>query len=71
MPAREQGWIVLRCVNRRAHAVDGAWRLERTVREARLARLDETLLAALEHGAHVIPFIAPALGVVTILARTS
>src|SRR5215218_1796323 len=47
MPAREPGWVVLRCVNRRDTEVHGAWRTSRPVAEAALARLDETLLSGL------------------------
>jgi alpha-mannosidase len=65
-------WIVLRCVNLLDSEVAGSWRLARQygIREARLARLDETPLEALpmrEDG--VVRFVASPRGVVTILAR--
>ena len=62
-------WIVLRCINRKAAAVEGAWRLPRAIRDARLSRLDETEGDPLEvHGASV-RFVAPPNGIVTILVR--
>jgi len=68
-PAREDGWVVLRCVNRRAEAVSGAWRTSRAVAEASLARLDETRLAPLVVRDRVIEFEAPPNAIVTVLAR--
>jgi alpha-mannosidase len=69
MPAREPGWIVLRCVNRRDATVRGRWRTRSAIAEARRARLDETPLAALDAEAHAVPFDAPPHAIVTILAR--
>ena len=69
MPARAPSWIVLRCVNRRAATVQGAWRLGGGVSEARLARLDETPLEPLETSAGTIRFTAAPHAIVTILAR--
>ncbi|MEO6528432.1 MAG: glycoside hydrolase family 38 C-terminal domain-containing protein [Gemmatimonadaceae bacterium] len=69
MPARELDWIVLRCVNRRDHRVEGAWRLGSMIAEASVARLDETRLAPLASSAHEIPFVAEPHAIVTILAR--
>jgi alpha-mannosidase len=69
MPAREPGWIVLRCVNRRAAAVRGTWRTRSAIGEARLARLDETALAALDVDPHALSFDAPPHAIVTVLAR--
>jgi hypothetical protein len=68
-PAREEGWVVLRCVNRRDVEVAGAWRTGRAVAEAALARLDETPLAPLVVGDRVIEFDAPPQALVTVLAR--
>ena len=61
-------WIVLRCVNRFDHQVTGRWTLS-PLREARLARLDETALEPLGVEADGVAFLAPARGIVTILVR--
>ena len=71
MPAREPGWIVLRCVNRRDERVDGEWRLASSVAEARIARLDETPLAPMAPREHSIPFVAEPRAIVTIVARVA
>jgi len=69
MPAREPGWIVLRCVNRRGTIGRGRWRLLRSVVEARLARLDETPGRALAvHGGTIEIECAP-MEIVTVVAR--
>jgi 2-O-(6-phospho-alpha-D-mannosyl)-D-glycerate hydrolase len=68
-PAREDGWVVLRCVNRRDVAVAGAWRTAREVAEASLARLDETRLEPLVVRDRVIEFDAPPNAIVTVVAR--
>jgi alpha-mannosidase len=62
--------IVLRCVNTRSTPVTGAWSLG-GVREAWLARLDETPVAALPLAGERIEFVAPPHAIVTILARAS
>ncbi|HKH92575.1 MAG TPA: glycoside hydrolase family 38 C-terminal domain-containing protein [Gemmatimonadaceae bacterium] len=69
MPAREPGWVVLRCVNRRDTAVDGAWRTAHPIAEATLARLDETPLSALSVERDVVRFTAPPHAIVTVLVR--
>jgi hypothetical protein len=69
MPAREPGWIVLRCVNRTDLAVRGRWRTHRTITEARLARLDETPLAAIEVNGRDVAFAASPHAIVTLLVR--
>ncbi|HEX7979277.1 MAG TPA: hypothetical protein VF461_11790 [Gemmatimonadaceae bacterium] len=69
LPAREDGWVVLRCVNRRDGSVAGAWRTTRAVAEASLARLDETRISPLAVGDRVIEFEAPPHAIVTVLAR--
>lgn len=61
-------WLVLRCTNLLEHAVPGAWQLD-AVREAALARLDETAVRPLPVLDGRIEFTAPARGIVTILAR--
>ncbi len=69
-PAQRAGWLVLRCVNRRAHLVSGSWRIARDVQEAWLARLDETpleMLAIRDEG--VILFSAAPFAIVTVLLR--
>jgi alpha-mannosidase len=68
-PAREDGWVVLRCVNRRDEAVAGAWRTGRAVAEASVARLDETRLSPLVVRDRVIEFEAAPQAIVTVLAR--
>jgi alpha-mannosidase len=69
MPAREHGWIVLRCVNRRDARVKGEWRLAATVAEAHLARLDERPLAELSIREGAITFVAEPRAIVTVVAR--
>ena len=60
---------VLRCVNLLDHAVHGAWRLPSTIREATLARLDETPLEPLTVDDGVVSFEAAPRAVVTVLVR--
>ena len=71
MPARERGWIVLRCVNRSDAEVRGRWRTRRPIAEARSSRLDETPLAPIEAETHELPFVAPPHAIVTLLVRWS
>jgi mannosylglycerate hydrolase len=61
-------WIVLRCVNVLNREVAGTWRLPK-VREASLARLDETPLEGLPPHEGAVDFVAPPRGIVTILVR--
>jgi hypothetical protein len=61
-------WMVLRCVNLLDEVVSGAWRLP-SVRDACLARLDETPLAARPVESGVVHFEAPPRGIVTLLVR--
>ena len=61
-------WTVLRCVNLLDRPVRGAWTLA-GVRDARLARLDETELAPIAVTDETIAFDAGARAIVTILAR--
>lgn len=65
----EGGWVVLRCLNLLDREVPGGWRLDRLVREARLARLDETPEGQVSVLENQIRFVAPPRAVVTILAR--
>ena len=71
MPARESGWIVLRCVNRFDGEVRGRWCARRPIAEAKLARLDETPLEGLEVHGDAVPFTAPPHAIVTLLVRWS
>ena len=62
-------WLVLRCINVCHEPVNGRWILPFDIREARLARLDETPLAELAAVARAVEFHARARDVVTILVR--
>ena len=68
-PAQQQGWIVLRCINRRAEAVSGSWTMGVMLEEARRARLDETPGDLLAIHAGMIEFVAAPMEIVTIVAR--
>jgi hypothetical protein len=67
--SEDGGWLVLRCINLLDESVDGAWRLPFDIREARLARLDETTISDLVPDARQIVVRASPRGIVTILAR--
>ena len=69
LPARADGWITLRCVNRRDQPTTGHWRLARSINEARRARLDETTLLPLPVDGDTVAFIAEPREIVTILVR--
>ena len=62
-------WIVARCVNLLADAVEGSWRFGVPPREAHLARLDETIIERLAVAGDAVSFHAPPRGVVTVLIR--
>ena len=62
-------WLVLRCVNLTDKATRGTWQLPFTPHEARLSRLDETPLGAVEVSDVSLSFSAGARAVVTILVR--
>jgi alpha-mannosidase len=62
-------WLVLRCVNLRDEEVAGAWRLPFDIREAKLARLDETPAGDAGFTAREIRFKAGPRAIVTVLAR--
>jgi hypothetical protein len=68
-PAQRDGWIALRCVNRRSAAVHGRWRVGRHVTEAMLARLDETPLGPLTVDGDSVDFQAGPCEIVTVLLR--
>jgi alpha-mannosidase len=61
--------IVLRCVNLTDNEVRGAWKLPRALREAELARLDESPTGPVSVLDDTVRFIAAPRAVVTILAR--
>ena len=61
-------WLVLRCVNLLASAGEGAWQVD-GLREAALARLDESAIISLPVEDGRVAFTAPPRGIVTILAR--
>ncbi len=72
MKQSEDGqWLVLRCVNLTEREQQGRWTMPRAIREAKLARLDETPLSDITTGGDqsVLEFVAQPRGVVTILAR--
>ena len=62
-------WMVLRCVNLLERAVEGSWAVDREIREARLARLDESPGAVLQVSDGWIEFVAGPRAVVTVLVR--
>jgi hypothetical protein len=61
-------WLVLRCVNVLDQPVAGSWTLS-GIREAMLARLDETPLEGVPVNDNRIEFVAPARGIVTLRVR--
>ena len=69
LPAARTGWIVLRCVNLRATAVHGTWRLAAGMLEAARARLDETVLEPLDVTERSVSFTAAPHEIVTVLVR--
>jgi hypothetical protein len=62
-------WVVLRCVNLVNEPRDGSWRLGFPIREARLARLDETPGDPLPIVGDVVRFRAGPRALVTVLVR--
>lgn len=68
-PAQREGWLMLRCVNRRADAVRGRWTLARSIDEAVVARLDETPLAPIAIDGASVAFEAAPYEIVTLLVR--
>ncbi|MDQ3811209.1 MAG: hypothetical protein M3336_13050, partial [Chloroflexota bacterium] len=67
--SEDGAWLVLRCVNLIDHVVAGRWHIGVPVREARLARLDETPGEMLPVQNGRVPFEAAPRAVVTILVR--
>jgi alpha-mannosidase len=68
-PAQREGWLMVRCVNRRAEPVRGRWTLARPIGEAVVARLDETPLAPLPIAGGSVSFEAAPYEIVTLLLR--
>jgi alpha-mannosidase len=68
-PAQREGWLILRCVNRRPEQVRGRWTLGFQVSEAVLARLDETPIAPLPADGTSVSFAAEPYEIVTVLLR--
>ena len=62
-------WLVLRCVNLLDEARAGAWRVGGPIREAHVARLDETPVSPAKVTGDRINFDAPPRAVVTLLVR--
>jgi hypothetical protein len=62
-------WMVLRCLNLLDRDVEGSWGVDREIREARLARLDESPGAVLQVSDGRVAFIAGSRAVVTVLVR--
>jgi alpha-mannosidase len=67
--SEDGAWLVLRCVNLSDAAVRGEWQLGLEIREARLARLDETPLEPLTVRADAVSFTAAPCAAVTVLVR--
>ena len=66
-------WLVLRCVNLIDREQSGRWTFPKQIKEAKLARLDETAIAdwpvATDKSHSTVEFVAAARAVVTILVR--
>ncbi|MFI5233062.1 MAG: glycoside hydrolase family 38 C-terminal domain-containing protein [Gemmatimonadales bacterium] len=62
-------WLVLRCVNLLDEMRAGSWRLGGPVREAKIARLDETIVAGAPCDAGVVHFTAGVRAAVTVLVQ--
>lgn len=68
-PAQREGWIALRCINRREVAVRGTWTFGRTIVEAMRARLDETPEGMVSVNGRSVMFEAAAKEIVTVLVK--
>jgi alpha-mannosidase len=62
-------WLVLRCVNLLGEARVGSWRLGVPIREAHLARLDETIIESAQWSDEGVSFVASPRALVTIVVR--
>ena len=67
--SEEGDWLVLRSVNLLDTEVRGTWRLPFDVAEAKLARLDETVIGNLEAAGREVVFRAGPYALNTILVR--
>ena len=67
--SEDDDWLVVRCVNQQEDERPGRWTFGFPVREARLARLDETPLNEIPVENGTVPFVATPRAVVTILVR--
>ena len=68
-PSEDGAWLVLRCVNVTERTARGSWRLGVPLREAWVARLDETAVGPAELRGDLAFFEAPPRAVVTLLVR--
>jgi alpha-mannosidase len=73
-PSDDGAWVALRCVNVTDAEVAGAWRLSAPLREAVVARLDETAgdssgIEQASTGESVVPIVVGPRGVHTVLVR--
>jgi hypothetical protein len=68
-PAEQGTGVVLRCVNLGDEPARGRWRFAHTVREAHLARLDETEIHEVEIDNGAVDFEAGPRAIVTIVVR--
>jgi mannosylglycerate hydrolase len=62
-------WLALRCVNVLDDAVDGSWTVPFDIVDAKLARLDETIVETVALSGRRVSFRAAPRGIVTILVR--
>ncbi len=62
-------WLVLRCVNLLDEPREGSWRLGSPIREAQIARLDETAIEPAQLTGGSVHFLAAPRAAVTILVR--
>ena len=67
--SEDGSWLVARCVNLTDSQVSGSWRFGIAIREARLARLDETSGERLSMSGDTVSFEAAPRAVSTILVR--
>jgi mannosylglycerate hydrolase len=66
-PAQREGWIAVRCVNRREVAVRGTWTFGRRIVESVRARLDETPDGTVSVNGSSVMFEAAPKEIVTVL----
>jgi len=68
-PAQREGWIAVRCVNRREVAVRGTWTFGRRIVESVRARLDETPDGTVSVNGRSVMFEAAAKEILTVLVK--